>query len=43
MTNKEKLTHMPQCQQWISEFRKVFGDPVRILAKEAGYVVEWKK
>lgn len=40
MTNKEKLAQMENCKRWLDEVRRVFGDPV---AREGGYVVEWKR
>jgi hypothetical protein len=43
MTNKEKLAQMENCKRWLDEVRRVFGDPVRIVAREAGHVVEWSK
>jgi hypothetical protein len=43
MTNKQKLAQMENCKRWIDEVRRVFGDPVRIVASEAGHVVEWSK
>lgn len=43
VTNKEKLTHMPNCRDWIAETRKVFGDPVAIVARENNLTVEWRK
>jgi hypothetical protein len=42
-TNKEKLAQMENCKRWLDEVRHVFGDPVRIVAREAGHVVEWSK
>ena len=42
-SNKQKLSKMPLCKQFVDDVRAAFGDPVAISARENGLTVEWRK
>ena len=42
MKKEERRNLMPQTAAWVDEITKVFGPPVKIVAEENGYRVEWE-
>lgn len=43
MTKNERRAAMPFTTAIVDEYRAAFGEPERIIAKENGHKIEWRK